>query len=112
MLCLFSEPLAGFRVAVKRSFSSRQQSIMSEGGRDFLRQTSTMSQHSQDDVFAPSGLIDNLSRFSIEDIPVVASPSPYPGRSAFPGPVDTLDDKEDEDDLDAEVSWPSLRCCV
>ena len=69
-----------------------------------------MSQLSQEDVF-PLGLTDNLSKFSIEDIPVVASPSPFPGRSTFPGPVDELDDKEDEDDLDAEVSWTSLKCC-
>lgn len=103
ILLIFSEPLAGFRAAVKRSFSKRQESITSGGGRDFMRQVSTMSQLSQDDVFASGGLTDNLSRFSIEDIPVVASPSPYPGRSTFPGPVDTLEDK-DEDDLDAEVS--------
>ena len=62
-----------------------------------------MSQLSQEDV-APPGLSDHLSRFSIEDIPVVASPSPFPGRSVFPGPVETLDDGEDEDDLDVEVS--------
>ena len=104
MLYFVSEPLAGFRAAVKRSISKRQESVTSGGGHDFLRQTSTVS---QDDALASSGLTDNLSRFSIEDIPVIASPSPYPGRSTFPGPVDTLEDKDDEDDLDAEVSWPS-----
>lgn len=69
-----------------------------------------MSQLSQDDLAVP-GLTDNLSRFSIEDLPVVASPSPFPGRSAFPGPSETLDDAEDEDDVYAEVSSAS-RCDV
>ena len=100
--CFYSEPLAEFRAAVKRSFSRRQESVTSGGGRDFQRQVSTMSQLSQEDVF-PSGLSDHLSRFSMEDIPVVASPSPFPGRSVFPGPVETLEDKDDEDDLEAEV---------
>ena len=93
-----AEPLAGFKAAVIRSFSKRQESITSGGGFEYQRQASALS---QEDV---PGLSDQLSRFSIEDIPVIASPSPYPGRSVFPGPSETLDDKEeDEDDIDAEV---------
>ena len=103
--CSSAEPLAGFRAAVKRSFSRRQESVTSGGGGFvFQRQASTMSQLSQEDV-APPGLTDHLSRFSMEDLPVVASPSPFPGRSAFPGPTDEFDDEEEaEDDIDVEVS--------
>ena len=106
-MSLFPEPLAGFKAALKRSMSKRQESVTSGGGRgDFQRQISTVSQLSQEDVFlSTSGLSDHLSRLSTEDLPIVASPSPFPGRSAFPGPAETIDDKEDEDDLDAEVSY-------
>ena len=79
---------------------------MTSGGSGFVfqRQTSTVSQLSQEDV-APPGLTDHLSRFSMEDLPVVASPSPFPGRSAFPGPTDEFDDQDVADgDIDVEVS--------
>lgn len=32
------------------------------------------------------GLFDSLSRFSVEDLPIVGVPSPQPGRAIFPGP--------------------------
>ena len=109
LLFLSAEPLAGFRAAVKRSFSKRQESVTSGGGGEFQRQTSTVSQLSQDDH---PGLTDNLSRFSIEDLPVVASPSPFPGRSVFPGPTDNFEDREDETDIDVEVSVSVARVFV
>ena len=113
MMSLFLEPLADFKAALKRSISKRQESVTSGGGRsDFQHQISTVSQLSQEDVFLSTpGLSDHLSRLSMEDLPIVASPSPFPGRSAFPGPAEILDDKDDEDDLDAEVSDSFSRAC-
>ena len=50
----------------------------------------------------------------MEDLPVGASPSPVPGRSAFPGPTDTLEDADDDDDLEFEVGVAhggDVICC-
>lgn len=69
--------LAGFRAALKRSISAKREDSVSSGSvQPYKKQVSVMSQHTfQDDAFG-----DHTSLFSAEDIPVAASPSPFPTR--------------------------------
>ena len=95
--------MTSFRVAVKHSIASynRQQSSFSTTSREdrpsYFRQASARS---NPDPFA---LTDKLSRFSLEDLPVAAHPSPLPGRIGFPSPdADAVYDDDDDDVLPGE----------
>ena len=93
----FAEPLADFRAAVKRSFSrQRSESTASHGKPSFLRQASNVSH--TDHTLAYS----ELSRFSMEDIPIAANPSPFPGRRTFPGPDEVSLDFDDDQEYEME----------
>ena len=99
--------MTSFRAAVKRSVSSfsRQESTFSRQESTFSRQQShedrpsyfrQASTRSNPDPFA---LTDKLSRFSLEELPISAHPSPFPGREGFPtlGAEATYDDDEDDE---------------
>ena len=95
--------MASFRKAVKRSLSTYSRTLSSKSI-EFGRQQSTVSQGSNYmyDAAVP-GLTDHFSRFSTEDIPGLAHPSPYAGRITFPGPEEVnIDNQEDEEQEEEE----------
>ncbi len=99
------EPLADFKLAVKRSISNRQASTSSSTQHSLSRQASR-----QDDVSAQvPGLSDYLSQFSMEDLPITGAASPLPGRTTFSSSPDVLhvghsDDSDSEEDEKVSVS--------
>ena len=85
--------MTSFRAAVKRSTSSFTRQQSREDRPSYSRQESKCS---TPDPFA---LTDKLSRFSLEDLPGVAHPSPLPSRAAFPTPgADTIEYNEEDDE--------------
>ena len=113
------DTIASFRAAVRRSTSSysRKQSTFSRQESTFSRQESTFSrQQSREDrpsfsrqasTQDPFAATDHLSRFSLEALPVIAHPSPSPGREGFPTPrVDTM--YVEDDDVSEEVKVPKI----
>ncbi len=58
---------------MKRSIST-----MSDGRPSLNKQASVMSQDFHFEV-------NELARISLEDVPTIGMPSPYPGRASFPG---------------------------
>ena len=97
LLFFSSDSLSGFKVALRHSQSfQRQRSTHSTSSDDwkgpplpsYARQTSNQS-----DLLTV--LSDQFSRISIEDIPVVAHPSPLPYRRSN---NDTLRDNSNNDD--------------
>lgn len=94
--------LVGFKAAVKRSRSCTREDSVSSGTK--APYASSVSQHSisrEDSVF---GFTNHLSHFSTEDLPIVAAPSPFPGRRTFPGGDEgVLSDDEEEEDEKFEV---------
>ena len=102
-LFLSSDSLSGFKAALRHSQSfQRQRSTHSTSSDDwkgpplpsYARQTSNQS-----DLFTV--LSDHFSRISIEDIPVVAHPSPLPYRR---NNDETLRDNSNNDDDGQNVS--------
>ena len=69
-------PLSGFKAAVIRSTSRKRSVSTSSSDGVFSRQQSTRSGAGE----FLSALTNELSRFSMEDIPLAAHPSPLPGR--------------------------------
>ena len=90
--------MTSFRAAVKRSTSSFTRQQSREDRPSYSRQASTRSN------VDPFTLTDKLSRFSLEDIPIAAHPSPLPGRAGFPTPdADVIAYDDDDDDKASEV---------
>lgn len=86
---------------MRRTISLRKDSITSRSIYDFQRKASVVSQLSKSREKKPS-LSEIPSRFSIADIPIGGAFAAFSGRSAFPGPVDVLDEKHSEVE---HVSW-------
>ena len=100
--------MTSFRAAVKRSTSSFTRQQSREDRPSYSRQASTRSN------VDPFALTDKFSRFSLEDLPITAHPSPLPGREGFPAQGTDVaygDDDDEEDEVSVEVKVPINSIC-
>ena len=108
---LFAEQMADFKDSVHKSISIRRKSsgtsILSHRGRLVRQQAvyENIGDVSPTRRFSNRRLSENISRFTIEDIPFAAVPSAFPGRSAFAGQEDILREVDDaEEEQEEEVN--------
>ena len=97
--------LAGFKAVLKKQMSMQRGESVSSGGKpSFSKQMSIMSQHSIGRDESSYSLSDHLSHFSMEDLPIAASPSPFPGRKTILGAEEMPMGDDEEDVFSNEVS--------
>ena len=106
-LLFILDTMTSFRAAVKRSGTSFTRQQSREDRPSYTRQASTRSN------VDPFALTDKFSRFSLEDLPISAHPSPSPGREGFPTQgtdlaYDDDDDDEEEDEVSGKVKVPII----
>ncbi len=94
--------LGGFKAAVKRTISKQRGESESSGSNPpppYIKQSSSLSHDSMTRDTSWYGLSDQLSRFSVEDIPIASAPSPFPGRRHnYSGSADVMSDSDGSGD--------------